>query len=140
MSTFNYVTYIRADQRQVWSALTEPEFTRQYWNGRKITSTWEPGAAVINEHDYDDGAEDMGTVLVCEPPRRLSYGTRASSVTFELTPMGEVVRLSVAHTGLGDQMWQQVTGGWQAILANLKTLLETGSPLPMPEKVLAAYR
>lgn len=131
VSTFRYVTYIQASQQRVWQALTEPEFTRQYWNGRLITSEWRIGARVLNRHDYDEGTEDMGTVLAYEEPRRLRYGTEGSAVTFELTPMDEVVKLSVTHTGLGDELWQQVTGGWQAIMANMKTLLETGAPLPM---------
>jgi hypothetical protein len=35
---------------------------------------------------------------------------------------------------------QTLIDGWSFILSNLKTLLESGSPLPMPESILAAYR
>lgn len=134
--TFVYVTYIETSPEKLWAALTTPEFTTRYWNGRRITSDWRPGSPVRFEHDYDEGGEDWGEVLAVEQLRRLSYGRPDSAVTFELTPHDDVVRLTVTHTGVGEQ----VGSGWYFILANLKTLLETGSPLPMPEKVLAAYR
>ena len=134
--TFVYVTYIETTPEQLWAALTTPEFTTRYWNGRRITSDWTPGSPVRFEHDYDEGGEDWGHVLTADEPRRLSYGRPESAVTFELTPQEGVVRLTVTHTGAGDG----VSSGWFFILANLKTLLETGSPLPMPERVLAAYR
>ncbi|QRN99530.1 SRPBCC domain-containing protein [Archangium violaceum] len=49
--------------------------------------------------------------------------------TIEQTPT--VLRLVVTHEGFepGSKGLQQVTGGWQAILSSLKTLLETGKPL-----------
>jgi uncharacterized protein YndB with AHSA1/START domain len=134
--TFVYVTYIETTPEKLWAALTTPEFTTRYWNGRRITSDWAPGAPVRFEHDYDEAGEDWGEVLVADAPRRLSYGRPESAVTFELTPHESVVRLTVTHTGVG----QEASSGWFFILANLKTLLETGAPLPMPEQVLAAYR
>ena len=36
MSRFVYVTYIRTTPEKLWEALTQPEFTRQYW-----ASTWQ---------------------------------------------------------------------------------------------------
>jgi uncharacterized protein YndB with AHSA1/START domain len=136
LATFVYVTYIQTTPEKLWAALTTPEFTTRYWNGRQITSDWQPGSPVRFRHDYDDGGEDWGEVLAVEEPRRLSYGHPQSAVTFELTAHDDVVRLTVTHTGVGEQ----AAGGWSFILANLKTLLETGSPLSMPDKVLAAYR
>jgi len=32
-SRFVYVSYIRTTPKRLWSALTSPEFTRQYWLG-----------------------------------------------------------------------------------------------------------
>jgi hypothetical protein len=52
-------------------------------------------------------------------------------VTFEIEPDGEIVRLTVTHQGLPtEQDRRDVSHGWPAVLANLKTLLETGHPLP----------
>lgn len=138
--TFVYVTYIETTRERLWAALTTPEFTRQYWNQRSIDSDWQVGSPVVFRHEYDDGVEDWGRVLVADPPRRLSYGSPESAVTFELTQHEEVVRLTVTHHGLGAAQLRGVSGGWSFVCANLKTLLESGRALPMPDGVLAAYR
>jgi uncharacterized protein YndB with AHSA1/START domain len=139
--TFVYVTYIASTRDKVWDALTNPEFTRRYWNGRLVESDWRVGSPVVVRHDYDDVVDSLGgTVLEADRPRRLSYGTPPSTVTFELTDHDDVVKLTVTHAGLDEAGLIAVAGGWSFILSNLKTLLESGAPLPMPEQVLAAYR
>lgn len=139
--TFVYVTYIASTREKVWDALTNPEFTRQYWNGRIVDSDWRVGSPVVIRHDYDDAIDLLGgTVLAADRPRRLSYGTPPNTVTFELTDHDDVVKLTVIHAGLDADSAQQLAEGWSFILSNLKTLLESGAPLPMPESVLAAYR
>jgi len=42
------------------------------------------------------------------------------------------VRLTVTHSDLGEKALQDVSGGWPAVLSNLKTLLETGRTIPDP--------
>lgn len=46
-----------------------------------------------------------------------------------------MVKLTVIHNGFGPEslMLSGIREGWPAILANLKTLLETGETLPEPE-------
>jgi hypothetical protein len=53
-------------------------------------------------------------------------------VTFELEPIGSMVKLTVIHDDFepGSEMLKGVSEGWPAILSGLKTLLETGEPLP----------
>lgn len=138
--TFVYVTYIRTTREQLWTALLEPEFTARYWNGRIVESDWQVGGQVTVRHDYDDAVDSVGAVLAFEPPRRLSYEFGGGVVTFELVAQGDVVGLTVTHDGLSEQAYRSVSGGWSFILSNLKTLLESGAPLPMPETVLGAYR
>ena len=139
--TFVYVTYIASTREKVWDALTNPEFTRQYWNGRLVESDWRVGSPVTIRHDYDDETDSLGgMVLDADRPRRLSFGTPPSTVTFELADHNEVVKLTVIHAGLDEAGVLAVSGGWSFILSNLKTLLESGTPLPMPHSVLAAYR
>jgi uncharacterized protein YndB with AHSA1/START domain len=141
VSTFVYTTYVHSTREQIWAALTGPEFTARYWNGRLVESDWQVGSPVVLRHDYDDGVDVTGEVLVADHPRRLSYTwPPTDSVTFELTELDDVVRLDVTHTGLDDTTARQITGGWSFILANLKTLLETGAPLPMPPKTLTPHR
>lgn len=61
-----------------------------------------------------------------------------STVTFEIEPQGdadgsgEKVRLTVTHDGFpdGSTMRRMVSQGWPALLADLKTVLETGAVVP----------
>jgi uncharacterized protein YndB with AHSA1/START domain len=145
--TFVYATHIAASRQRVWDALIDPDFTRRFWNGRVVESDWRIGSAIRFTHDYDDGIDSHGTVLAFEPPRRLSYTSvdhdgLETTVTFELVATGDVVALTLTHTGLdtAGSMFRLVGNGWSFILCNLKTLLETGRILPMPESVLLAYR
>lgn len=45
------------------------------------------------------------------------------------------LKLTVIHEGFepGSTALDMVSHGWPALLASLKTLLETGEPLPEPE-------
>jgi uncharacterized protein YndB with AHSA1/START domain len=52
-------------------------------------------------------------------------------VTFDLEPGAGIVRLTVTHENLADgQALREISDGWPAVLANLKSLLETGDVLP----------
>jgi DNA-binding transcriptional ArsR family regulator/uncharacterized protein YndB with AHSA1/START domain len=56
-----------------------------------------------------------------------------SKVAFDIEDAGKgVVKLTVVHDGFapGSGVLQGVSNGWPAVLASLKTLLETGSALP----------
>ena len=56
-----------------------------------------------------------------------------SKVAFDIEEAADgVVKLTVLHDGFepGSQVLQGVSGGWPAVIASLKTLLETGSALP----------
>jgi hypothetical protein len=54
-----------------------------------------------------------------------------STVTFAVEQSQEIVRLTVTHEKLATREdLDAISLGWPAVLANLKSLLETGSPLP----------
>ena len=57
-----------------------------------------------------------------------------SRVTYGIEKRGPVCKLTVTHE-LADapKTAGHVAGGWGVVLAGLKTLLETGRPMPMPE-------
>ncbi|WP_235486622.1 SRPBCC domain-containing protein, partial [Frankia sp. AvcI1] len=61
---------------------------------------------------------------------------RRSRVVFDLEPVGGTVRLTVVHTDFdpGSTVLEAISGGWPAILSNLKTLLETGQTLPIEDQ------
>jgi hypothetical protein len=56
-------------------------------------------------------------------------------VTFDIEPLGQQVKLTVMHDGFepGSAVRESISGGWPVVLANLKTLLETGDTLPGPD-------
>ena len=59
-------------------------------------------------------------------------GERRSKVTFDLEPVTQGVKLTVIHDGFepGSIVVQMVSVGWPDVISRLKTLLETGDPLP----------
>jgi uncharacterized protein YndB with AHSA1/START domain/DNA-binding transcriptional ArsR family regulator len=139
---FVYVTYIEATPERVWHALTDPAATARYW-GHSNVSDWRPGSAW--EHQRTDGsgiADVSGEILAAEPPKRLvlTFGPAGrepaaaesqSTVTFDIEPYQEIVKLTVTHERLPSQSdYQAAAAGWPAVLANLKSLLETGHVLP----------
>jgi uncharacterized protein YndB with AHSA1/START domain len=80
-------------------------------------------------------------VIEFTPPRRMvmTWGrpsevndlARHSRLTIDVEPYTDtLVRLTVTHDELDESMLKGISGGWPTILSNLKTLLETGSPLP----------
>ena len=136
-----YVTYIRASAEQVWQALTDADLTARYW-GHANVSDWQPGSAWEHRRVNGSGAVDVvGEVMKAEPPTRLvitfedSPGAEPprepSVVTFLVEPHQDIVRLTVTHENLANQdMLNGISRGWPAVLANLKSLLETGDVLP----------
>jgi hypothetical protein len=55
-----------------------------------------------------------------------------STVTFEIEPLGDLVKLTVVHDGFapGSVVLPDITGGWPRVLSGLKSLLETGETVP----------
>jgi len=158
---FVYVTYIETSPQKLWQALTDPAFTDRYWGGGP-TSAWDVGSPVRWQVRSGGAFEDLGqVVLECDPYRRLSYSwhnyqwawaslfgwtedvfaelvqEKISKVTFELEPVGSVVKLTVIHDGFQGEteMLKGIRQGWPQILSNLKTLLETDETLPWPTSV-----
>ena len=139
--TYVYVTYIRAGAEQVWQALTDADLTARYW-GHANVSDWQPGSRWEHRRTDGSGAADAaGRVLEADPPRRLviTFGAPDgdeppgghSVVTFHVEEHGGIVRLTVTHENLADATaLGEISHGWPAVLANLKSLLETGDVLP----------
>ena len=141
--TYVYVTYIRAGAEQVWEALTDADLTAAYW-GHANVSDWQQGSTW--EHRRTDGwgaADVVGTVLETDPPRRLVVTFEdpgegespegPTEVTFVIEPHEGIVRLTVTHENVPtEEMLTAIAAGWPAVLANLKSLLETGDVLSPP--------
>jgi uncharacterized protein YndB with AHSA1/START domain/DNA-binding transcriptional ArsR family regulator len=152
---FVYTTFIETTPEKLWQALTEPAFTRRYW-GIAFEADWQPGSTMVWEQDGHRVTDPEQVVLEADPPRKLAYtwhtptpewaalngiedDVRAvlaaesrSRVTFEIEPYGATVKLTVVHDGFptGSTMRTMVSSGWPHLLSDLKTLMETGRPMP----------
>ena len=153
--SFVYTTYIRTTPERLWQALTDPAFTRRYW-GATFETDWTAGSTMrwdLFGVTIDDPEQ---VVVESEPHRRLAFtwhtvtreladrleltedarerlaNEQRSKVTFDIEPLGEVVKLTVTHEEfeVGSLMASLVSRGWPPILSSLKTLLETGETLP----------
>jgi len=152
---FVYTTYIKTTPQRLWQALTDPAFTRRYW-GVTFESDWNVGSTMTWEERGTKIADPAQVVLDAEPYRRLAYswhtftpewaealglsedvftavaGERRSKVTFEIEPVGQMVKLTVVHDDFdpGSTVREMVSQGWPRLLSDLKTLLETGATPP----------
>ena len=137
--------FIDATPEQVWEALTDPEFTRQFFFSGRVSSDFTPGARLVY-HDARDGSLQIeGIVVEAEPPRRLVLDEKyvwAPDVAadpvhrevWEIEPAGTMCKLTVSiyEVALDCATMRSILGGLPYIVSGLKTLLETGKPLPPP--------
>ena len=71
-------------------------------------------------------------MLTWAAPADAANPAKHSRVTFEVEPVADMVRLTVTHAELepDSEMLRGISHGWPRVLSSLKTLLETGRPLP----------
>ena len=145
--SFIYVTYINSTPEKVWQALTDSAFTRKYWFNHRNASDWKVGSEWRHE-EYDDASlvDIVGRVVESSPPRHLVLTwaspkdakdpDKVSRVTFDIETYGDGVRLTVTHAELEPEsaMLSGISRGWPLVLSSLKTLLETGEPMPGTSK------
>ena len=141
-----YEVFIRAPRERVWQALVDPDDTVRYFHGTRFDSTFEPGAPFRNVIVDGNVLAVDGVVETFEPPHRLAitwhvdYDPQMAAeppgrVEWTLTPAnddGTVTRVTLRHAdlALSPLTWAHVKLGWVAIVDSLKSLLETGEPLP----------
>ena len=138
-----YEVYIRTTPQKLWDALTRGESTRRYFHRTRIESDWRPGSPVIFHSSRPGEIAVEGVVREAAFPCRLAYtwnvrydperaGEEASLVTWEITPLDEVCRLTLVHRfSAPSKTWREVKSGWNAILSSLKSWLETGEGLSL---------
>jgi uncharacterized protein YndB with AHSA1/START domain len=135
-----YELFIRGTPEQIWDAITNPEFTKNYFHGSRIEIT------PAGRRSLGPNGEVRGDspVLEFDSPRKLVHGwqplydpelaeEQPSRVTWEIEPQGGgYSKLTVVHDRLegAPKTAESVSGkGWMFVLSGLKTLLETGKPL-----------
>ena len=151
---FVYKTYIRTTPERLWQALTDPAFTRRYWD-TAFTTDWTPGSPMTWDNHGVILTDPEQVVLEIRPvPQavlqlaqlhagagravRLGCGLPYPDEGREKVEGhvrhragGEGVKLTIIHDGFdADSVILSMIGdGWPQVVSSLKTLLETGEPL-----------
>lgn len=141
---YNYEIYIGAPVGRVWQALTDGDLTKQYVYGTRFEGKLRKGA--LYAYLGDGGVKVVdGEILDVEPEKRLvmswqahwdesTKGDRASRVSYELAATGpKTTKLRLVHDDFDSAETATYKGsieGWPLMLSSLKTLLESGKPLP----------
>ena len=137
-----YKTFINATSEEVWEAITDPDKTAQYYYGTRVESDWEAGSAI--NYRYPDGrlASD-GEILSIDPAKRIEFTFRAlwdaelkaegpAREVWNLAEVNGMVELTVELYDIAEdsKTFNDFTNGLPYIISGLKTLVETGQPLP----------
>lgn len=157
VTTQTHRVWIDATPEAIWQALTAPEQLARYGYGSRVELELRPGGvyrANSTEEMLAFGAPPVmveGEVLEADEPRRLVQtwhalfgpevaGEPFTTLSYELEPaVGGVTKLTVTHeldgapatAAIVGGVVAEAGGGWGWILSDLKTLLETGAPLPV---------
>jgi uncharacterized protein YndB with AHSA1/START domain/DNA-binding transcriptional ArsR family regulator len=147
---FVYTTYIRTTPERLWQALTDPNFTDQYWHVHHETD-WKVGSDIVWHLGDVTMAGPGQVVLEHDPYRRLAYTWHhitpefakaveiddelyekisrepLSKVSFDLEPVGDQVKLTVIHSGFepGSEIRPLISDGWTQLISDLKSFVET---------------
>lgn len=136
-----YRTYIRGRLPEVWEAITNPDLTEQYFYGTRVDSEWTVGSEMT--YTYPDGrVASTGEILAIDPQKRLEFTFHARwdpeleaegpcREVWTLTELEEMVELAIElfDMTVDSRRYEDFTTGIPYIVAGLKSLVETGSPL-----------
>ena len=137
-----FETYISATPKQVWKAITDRTMSQQVPYFFALESTLRSGSA-IRWVDESGAPAVEGKIVQIDAPHHLvhtwivkydpSLSDETSQVTWRLEKRGKLTKLTVEHdvTGAPLTAAQIAVDGWSFILAGVKTLVETGEPIPM---------
>ncbi len=151
--------WIKATPQAVWDAVTKAEWVDRYgygglpdWGDTPSPGPFEIAAGTAMQQEGIHGAMIDGEILDVDAPRRLVMtwrmlmddGVKAEGftrLTYDVTELTDgVTRLTITHEldgapdtfalVSGDLEGTGAGGGWGWMLSDLKSLLETGQPLP----------
>ncbi|GAA2381595.1 SRPBCC domain-containing protein [Dactylosporangium salmoneum] len=141
MRTRTFTLYIAATPEQVWHALTDPALTRRYYLGLAVDSTWDEGAPIVFRTDQGPVADALfGEILHAAPARHLIHNLLTGVgperdphcwLTWTLTPADvHLTRVTLTCDDVDRADDPERDDAWSRIVSGLKTVLETGAPLP----------
>jgi uncharacterized protein YndB with AHSA1/START domain len=137
-----HIIHIAASAQKVWDALTSPELSPSYFFGNRFEFGEKGGDFRVIQPDGQVNSE--GKVLVRDEPRllRVTWDVVAypdmraetpGQVEFRLEDLGGVVRLTVSEYARppGAAKYEGAAReGWSLILSGIKSIIETGEPMP----------
>jgi len=137
-----HIIHIAAPAQKVWDALMNPELSPSYFFGNRFE--FGPVGGDFRVMQPDGVVNSEGKVLVRDEPRVLRVtwqvivfedmkGDPPGEVEFRLEDLGGVVRLTVSEFGRppGAKRFEEAAReGWSLILSGVKSILETGKPMP----------
>jgi uncharacterized protein YndB with AHSA1/START domain len=159
VTTQVYRVYIRATPQAVWDAITDPAWSERYGYGGRVGFDRDLRPGSHYEHETSAamramGAPDVaidGEIVEADPPHKLVVTWRMvmdeamaaegfTRLTYEIVEgSGGVTKLTLIHDLEGAPKLQLLLsggmedqgagGGWNWVLSDIKTLLETGKGL-----------
>ena len=128
---------------RVWAYLTESDLRRQWLAagpmdlrvGGAVELVWRNSELMENPGEAPEGFDEHrmeSEIIEVDPPHRLaiSWGS-TGGVTFELEPVGDMVRFTLTHHRIPDRsIMLNVSAGWHAHLDVLAARLAGEEPEP----------
>ena len=136
------VIYIRAEPDRIWRMITTREESRAFFYETEVEHRVGGRFRLFN--DQGEAITD-GKVLIHEPPHHLRVtwkelsdpDSKPGEVDYLLEPVGGSTRLTVSNyddPAPSPEYLDMGRKGWGFTLSSLKSLVETGQPLPPPER------
>lgn len=138
---FHYTIFIARPVLDVWEALTSKTIIDRYYLAPVLALELKTGGRI----SYGAGDSELifGIITEIDPPKSLVHSFRfagssdpETTVTYSMEPVGKLMSvLHITHSGFSaaEKTYADISGGWPVIASSLKTLLETGTPLPWPK-------
>lgn len=137
-----YQAFINAPTERVWNAIVDGDVTVQYFYGTRVESDWVPGAKIV--YTYPDGSIaadgeivsiEVGSMVEMTFTARWDPELEAEGPAREVWRIAQAGQLAQLTIELYDvapdsKTLNDFVNGFPFIVSGMKTLLETGAPLP----------
>ncbi len=124
---------------EVWRAVTDPVEMRSWFPTRIEIDEWKVGATFTHHFDDHDISPLPGTVLECDPPRRLRFTWGTDTIGFELAPAPGGGTTFVLTEELGASIAARNAAGWETCLERLVSGGAGGDWQPRFDRYVAAF-